>query len=159
MLAAPNLSPAAICAAVAELHLGSAPFVDGTFQGGECRIFKVRFSDTPTTVAVRVRHPEHGDRQDIAISQVGDEARMLQRLEALGFRWSPRCRAASLSFANPVGHPFLVLDWADGVPLAWDDASPSRPVRDAVLAQLAAIQLSLVTRTAEHRTSWNLGGS
>ncbi len=96
MLAAPNLSPAAICAAVAELHLGSAPFVDGTFQGGECRIFKVRFSDTPTTVAVRVRHPEHGDRQDIAISQVGDEARMLQRLEALGFRWSPRCRAGAV---------------------------------------------------------------
>ncbi|OAA39332.1 Protein kinase-like domain protein [Beauveria brongniartii RCEF 3172] len=150
--AAQNLEPAAICAALSDLHLGgSDPFVDGEFQGGECRIFKISFKDR-SSLSVRVNHPLHLSQQDV-IANVDMDTRIFRTLEEKGFPWSPRYRAASLTFDNPINYPFVVLDWAEGVLLQWDDDSPSQPIRDTFLAQLAAIQLSLVTCTMENRST------
>ncbi|EJP70602.1 uncharacterized protein BBA_00232 [Beauveria bassiana ARSEF 2860] len=150
--AAQNLEPAAICAAVSDLRLGgSDPFVDGELEGGECRIFKISFKDHPS-LSVRINHPLRESQQD-AIANVDMETRIIRTLEEKGFPWSPRYRAASLTFDNPINYPFAVLDWAEGVPLQWDDDSPSQPTRDTLLAQLAAIQLSLITCTMENRST------
>ncbi|TQV94670.1 Protein kinase-like protein [Cordyceps javanica] len=147
---AQNLNPEAICAAVSALQLGSSdPFVDGEFRGGECRIFKVSFKED-LSLSVRVNHPADGDQQDI-IDHVNMETRFFRSLEAKAFPWSPRYRAASLTFDNPINYPFMVLDWAEGAPLKWDDNFPLQPIRDILLAQLAEIQLSLVTCTMENR--------
>ncbi|OAQ98533.1 hypothetical protein LLEC1_02774 [Akanthomyces lecanii] len=147
-----NLEPSAICAALSGLQLGgNDPFVDGEFQGGECRIFKVSLKGHPS-LAVRVSHPVPGSQQDI-IDHVDMETRIFRTLEAKGFAWSPRYRGACLTFDNPIHYPFMVLDWAEGSPLKWDDNVPSQPVRDAVLAQLAEIQLSLITCTSENRST------
>ncbi|KAJ3498118.1 hypothetical protein NLG97_g1382 [Lecanicillium saksenae] len=143
---AQNLSPDAICAALAGLQLGGTdPFVDGESQGGECHIFKASFKDSPS-LSVRINHPVHEDQQD-TINNVSMETRIFRTLEENGFPWSPRYRAASLTFDNPINYPFMVLDWAEGFPLKWDDDYPSRPIRDILLAQLTTIQLSLVTYT------------
>ncbi|KAM3562501.1 hypothetical protein MY1884_001800 [Beauveria asiatica] len=150
--AAQSLEPTAICAALSDLHLGgSDPFVDGEFQGAECRIFKISFKDRPS-LSVRVYHRLHLSQQEV-IASVDMDTRMLRTLEEKGFPWSPRYRAASLTFDNPINYPFVVLDWVEGVPLQWDHDSPAQPIRDAFLAQLAAIQLSLVTCTLENRST------
>ncbi|KAG8418877.1 hypothetical protein J3459_011933, partial [Metarhizium acridum] len=146
------LDPEAICAALSDLQLGgSDPFVAGEFQGGESRIFKINFKDHPS-LSLRVRHPNQGN-QEIIICHVEMETRIFRTLEAKGFSWSPRYRGASLTFDNPIRYPFLVLDWAEGFPLKWDDSSPSKPIRDAILSQIADIQLSLITCTLEHRST------
>ncbi|KAM3535966.1 hypothetical protein MY4038_000742 [Beauveria bassiana] len=148
----PKLEPAAICAAVSGLCVGGIdPFVDGELQGGECRIFKISFKDHPS-LSVRVNHPLRESQQD-AIANVDMETRIIRTLEEKGFLWSPRYRAASLTFDNPINYPFVVLDWAEGVPLQWDDDSPSQPIHDTLLAQLAEIQFSLVTCTMENRST------
>ena len=149
---AQNVAPEAICAALCDFQLGgSDPVVDGEFQGGECRIFKVRFQDRPS-LSIRVGHPNQGDRQEI-IDNVDMETRIFRTLEAKGFSWSPRYRGAILTFDNPIKHPFMVLDWAEGFPLEWNDELPSQPTRDTLLAQVAEIQLSLITCTLENRMS------
>ena len=147
---AQNLNPEAICAALSGLKIGgSDSFVDSEIQGGECRIFKISFKDHPS-VSMRVNHPFHGSQQD-AVDNVDMETRIFRTLEAKGFPWSPRYRAASLTFDNPINYPFVVLDWAEGFPLKWDDSFPPQPIREALLAKLAKIQLSLVTYTLENR--------
>lgn len=147
---AQNLDPEAIRAALCQLQLGGTdPFVDGEFQGGECRIFKVRSKDCPS-LSMRVRHPNQGIHQH-AIEIVDMEARIFQALEAQGFSWTPRYRGASLTFNNPIKYPFIVLDWVEGFPLKWNDGYPLQPIRDALLAQMAEIQLSLITCTLENR--------
>lgn len=147
---AQNLNPEAICAAIAGFQLGgSNPFVDGEFQGGECHIFKISFKDHPS-VSVRVHHSLHGSQQ-VAIDNVDMETRIFRTLEAKGFPWSPLYRAASLTFDNPIRYPFMVLDWAEGFPLKWDDSLPSLSIRDSLLAQLAEIQLSVLMCTVENR--------
>jgi hypothetical protein len=147
-----NLNPQAIYAALSGLQVGgSDPFVDGEFQGGECRIFKVSFKDG-SSVSVRVNHPVpvHGDQQDV-IDSIKMDTRILRTLEEKGFPWSPRYRAASLTFDNPINYPFIVLDWAEGISLKWSDDFPSSPIREIVLTQLAEIQMCLVTCTMENR--------
>ena len=75
----------------------------------------------------------------------------LRTLEAKGFPWSPHYRGSSLTFDNPIEYPFVVLDWAEGNPLKWDDNFPSQPIRDSLLAQIAEIQQSLIMCTLETR--------
>ncbi|KID62145.1 uncharacterized protein G6M90_00g051620 [Metarhizium brunneum] len=144
-----NLDPKAICAAVSHLQLGgNEAFVAGEFHGGECRIFKVSFKDHPS-LSVRVGHSNQENQQGV-IANVEMETHIFRTLEAKGFSWSPRYRGASLTFDNPIRYPFMVLDWAEGCPLKWDDNFPAKPVRDAILSQIAEIQLSLITCTLEH---------
>ncbi|KND86390.1 hypothetical protein TOPH_08994 [Tolypocladium ophioglossoides CBS 100239] len=146
-----NLELKNILAAVSQLKIGgNSPFFDGEFNGGECRVFKLSFEDQ-ASVAVRVRHPTDDSSHDDTIAIVQTEFRILQTLEAKGFHWAPRCRGASLTFDNPVKHPFIVLTWVEGFPLFWDEDLPPRPLRDALLSQIASIQLSLITCTLENR--------
>lgn len=56
----------------------------------------------------------------------------------------PRVR---LSSDNAVRYPFVVLTWIDGATLRWDENVPARAIRDKVLAQMAAIQVSLIECT------------
>lgn len=79
------------------------------------------------------------------------ETRIFRTLEAKGFPWSPHYRGSSLTFDNPIEYPFVVLDWAEGNPLKWDDNFPSQPIRDSLLAQIAEIQQSLIMCTLETR--------
>ncbi|KAL6837303.1 hypothetical protein V8C40DRAFT_260322 [Trichoderma camerunense] len=65
---AQNLEPTNILAAVAELGVGgNGAFIDGEFNGGECRIFKLSFKDQ-ASIAVRV--PHQVDDQDDIIATV-----------------------------------------------------------------------------------------
>ncbi|TWU71315.1 hypothetical protein ED733_000171 [Metarhizium rileyi] len=140
-----------VVAAVTELRIGrNAPFFAGEFIGGECRIFKLGYEDE-ASVAVRVRHPTDDSSRDDTIAIVKAEIRLLQTLEAKGFRWAPTYRGASLTFENPIEHPFIVLTWIEGSALSWDENLPSQPLRDALLQQIASIQLSLITDTMENR--------
>ncbi|KAL6701593.1 hypothetical protein J3F84DRAFT_12922 [Trichoderma pleuroticola] len=146
-----NIEPRNILAAVAELEVGgNGAFLDGEFNGGECRIFKISFKDQ-ASIAVRVPHPTNNGDDIIAIVQT--EVRILQMLEAKCFHWSPRCRGFSLTFNNPINYPFIILTWVEGSALAWDDDFPPQPLRGALLGQIASIQLSLITCTLENRST------
>lgn len=79
------------------------------------------------------------------------ERHNFQILEEKGFTWVPHCYGASLTFDNPIKYPFMVLEWIEGSPLRWDDDTPSQPIRGALLAQIAEIQLSLISSTLEER--------
>ncbi|OAA67564.1 hypothetical protein ISF_03740 [Cordyceps fumosorosea ARSEF 2679] len=63
-------------------------------------------------------------------------------------------RGRSLSFDNPVKFPFLVLIWAEGSKPRWDDDSPPRPLRDKLLGQMAAIQVSPSSAAQEDMRSY-----
>jgi hypothetical protein len=129
---------------------GEAPYLDGEFRGGQCRVFKVSFQDA-ASLAVRVPlYMDNAGGPDAKIEALQMELRNLQALEAKSFPWSPRCCGQSLTFDNAVEHPFLVLSWLDGVQLSWDENVPPRPVRDKVLEQMASIQLALIECTLEH---------
>ncbi|KAL6794110.1 hypothetical protein J3E68DRAFT_450769 [Trichoderma sp. SZMC 28012] len=129
---AQNLEPTSILAAVAELGVGgNGAFIDGEFNGGECRIFKISFNNQ-TSIAVRV--PHQVDDQDDIIAMVQIEVRILQKLEEKGFCWSPRCCGFSLTFDNPIKYPFIILTWVEGSPLSWDDNFPPQPLRGSTSA-------------------------
>jgi hypothetical protein len=129
---------------------GEAPYLDGEFRGGQCRVFKVSFQDA-ASLAVRVPlYMDNAGGPDAKIEALQMELRNLQALGAKSFPWSPRCCGQSLTFDNAVEHPFLVLSWLDGVQLSWDENAPPRPVRDKVLGQMASIQLALIECTLEH---------
>ncbi|KAL7786153.1 kinase-like domain-containing protein [Trichoderma afarasin] len=146
---AQNLEPTNILAAVAELGVGgNGAFIDGEFNGGECRIFKISFKDH-ASIAVRV--PHQVDDQDDIVATVQIEVHILQKLEEKGFHWSPRCCGFSLTFDNPIKYPFIILTWVEGSPLSWDDNFPPRPLRGALLDQIASIQLSLIKCTLGNR--------
>lgn len=132
--------------ALAQVGIGGEdPSIDKEYRGGQCHIFKVQFQ----TTAVAVRASLY-DRSEAKIDALTAELRMLRALEAKGFAWSPRCLGESLTFDNPIKHPFLVLGWIHGEALSWDEETPPRPTRDKVLGQMAAIQLALIECTLEN---------
>ncbi|KAK4064393.1 hypothetical protein Trihar35433_7910 [Trichoderma harzianum] len=148
---AQNLEPTSILAAVAELGVGgNGAFIDGEFNGGECRIFKISFKDQ-ASIAVRV--PHQVDDQDDIIATVQIEVSILQMLQEKGFQWPPRCCGSSLTFDNPIKYPFIVLTWVEGSPLTWDDNFPPQPLRGVLLDKIALIQLSLIKCTLESRST------
>jgi hypothetical protein len=147
-----DFEPQNIFAAVSQIGIvGNCPFLNGEFRGGECRVFKLSFKDE-ASVAIRVLHPNDDSSHNNTIATVQIEVRILKELEAKGFPWAPRCLGASLTFDNPVKHPFVVLTWAEGLPLSWDENYPPRPLRDILLGQIASIQLSLIECTLQNGT-------
>ncbi|KAI0388554.1 hypothetical protein F5Y17DRAFT_196022 [Xylariaceae sp. FL0594] len=146
-----DFEPRNIFAALSELGLiGESPLLDGKFRGGQCRIFKLSFRDKES-LAVRVPLYMSVRNQSKKIHVVKMEVEILQMLEAKGFRWAPKCRGYSLSFDNPVKHPFIVLTWVEGSRLHWNERFPGQPHRDNFLGQIASIQLSLIECTLENR--------
>ncbi|KAH8707387.1 hypothetical protein HC256_010663 [Beauveria bassiana] len=150
-----NLSPEAIVEAVSSILHGAGSGCNATFEGAyggdEYHVFRVSFSDMPS-VCLRVEHARHEDAPQAILDRVEGERRMYERLGKVDFHWSTRLVGASLSFANPIGYPFLVLDFAGEERLRWTDEVPRQPARAALLRRLAEIQMQLVQRTLETST-------
>ena len=148
---AENFRPQHLLAALSQIGINShSLIIDGQFQGGQCRIFKLSFDDH-ASISIRTPHlVDEADQEDM-IATMQMEIHTFEKLEARGFCWSPKYLGASLTFKNPIGVPFIVLTWAEGEPLRMDDASLSRPLRNKILSQLALIQLSLIECTQEIR--------
>ncbi|KAI0440989.1 hypothetical protein F4803DRAFT_444085 [Xylaria telfairii] len=148
-----DFEPRKIFAAISQLGLGGeAPALDEEFRGGQCHIFKLSFRDKES-LAVRVPLYMSVRSQCEKIPVVKMEVEILQMLEAKGFRWAPKCLGYSLSFDNPVRHPFIVLTWVEGSRLPWNKSFPKQPHRDSLLGQIASIQLSLIECTLENRST------
>ncbi|KAF2971908.1 hypothetical protein GQX73_g1760 [Xylaria multiplex] len=148
-----DFEPRNIFAAVFQLGLGGElPVLEDEFRGGQCRIFKLNFRDKES-LAVRVPVYMSVCSQSEKIPVVKLEVEILQTLEAKGFRWAPKCRGYSLSFDNPLKHPFIVLTWIEGSRLSWNASVPKQPHRDDLLRQMASIQLSLIECTLENRST------
>ncbi|KAM3455417.1 hypothetical protein MY3296_002397 [Beauveria thailandica] len=149
-----NLSPEAIVEAVSSILHDAGGGCNATFEGAyggdEYHVFRVSFSDMPS-VCLRVEHPRHEDAPQAILDRADGERRMYERLGKVDFHWSTRLVGASLSFANPIGYPFLVLDFAGEERLRWTDEVPRQPARAALLRRLAEIQMQLVQRTLETR--------
>ncbi|PQK11552.1 hypothetical protein BB8028_0003g01770 [Beauveria bassiana] len=149
-----NLSPEAIVEAVSSILHGAGSGCNATFEGAyggdEYHVFRVSFSDMPS-VCLRVEHARHEDAPQAILDRVEGERRMYERLGKVDFHWSTRLVGASLSFANPIGYPFLVLDFAGEERLRWTDEVPRQPARAALLRRLAEIHMQLVQRTLETR--------
>lgn len=147
-----GLEPKNILVAVSQIGIvGHCPFLAGELCGGECRVFKLSFGNE-ASVAVRVPHPDDNNSHDNTIATLQTEVNILKTLEAKGFLWAPRCLGTSLTFDNPIKHPFIVLTWAEGDPLNWDECFPPRPIRDYLLGQIASIQQSLIQCTLQNGT-------
>lgn len=129
---------------------GEGADLEDEFCGGECHIFKIKTSKSGNlAVRVPLYMGNDPDCAETKIEALKSELRSLRALEAKRFPWSPRCLGESLTFDNPVRHPFLVLSWIEGAPLAWSEKNPPRAVRDQVLGQLAAIHMALVECSLE----------
>lgn len=151
------MDPENIFAAVSQLGIGgAAPSLDEEFRGGQCRVYKLSFQ-ARESLAVRVPLYISAGSPDEIIGALSTEWTTLQTLEAKGFRWAPRCHGRSLTFDNPVKHPFLVLAWVEGSKLGWDEDFPPRPLRDTLLGQMAAIQMSLIECTLENGSTTATG--
>jgi hypothetical protein len=122
------------------------------WDGGQCRIFKVDFSNGESW---SIRLPIHvqSDSQDTIISILQGEQNVLQELGQKNFPWAPKHHGSSFTFENLVGFPFMALSWIDGLPLLWTITDPPRPVRNKVLHQIAEIQMTLIECTKEDRVS------
>ena len=124
-------------------------FLDSQFRGGQCHIFKL---SRPVNARgdlenLAVRAPVYMEGCDAKVCDLRKELDTLQTLKEKRFPWAPCCLGSSLSFDNAVQHPFVVLTWIEGTALCWDENVPVRAVRDKVLAQMAAIQVSLIECT------------
>ena len=138
-----------IPAAISELRLsGESPSLEAEYRGGQCHVFELSFKDRES-LAIRVPLYMRNDEKIRALEQ---EVQILQILEAKRFPWAPKCHGYSLTFDNPIKHPFVALTWVAGSQLRWGDKFPPQPMRDRVLAQMASIQLSLVQCTLESGT-------
>ncbi|KAJ6102593.1 hypothetical protein N7486_005020 [Penicillium sp. IBT 16267x] len=118
------------------------------FNGGQCRVFKVNFTNGESwavRVPLFVRHAS----QDTVIQLIESEARVLEELELKGFLWAAKLRGCSLTFDNAIRYPFIPLTWITGSHLSWSDEFPARPLRDKVLKQVAMIHTSLIECTKE----------
>lgn len=139
--------------AISQLRPGhQVPTLNGHFDGGQCRVFKVDFADGESW-AVRVPlFLRHASREFI-IYLVEREADVLEELERKGFRWVAKLRGHSPTFDNAVGYPFIAFSWTPGRQLSWLDDFPPRPIRDKVLSQVAVIHASLIECTKESSMS------
>jgi hypothetical protein len=129
---------------------GEVPVLNERYMdGGECRIFKVDFSDGESW-SVRIPIHVQSDSQDAIISVLRGEQDVLQEIGAADFPWAPKHHGSSFTFENLVGYPFIVLSWIEGSPLLWTANYPPRPVRNKILGQVAEIQMSLIECTKEN---------
>lgn len=138
--------------AIAALHARSdtqIPVLSAKFfDGGQCRIYKVDFSEGESW-AVRIPLHVQNVPDEAMIGLLRTEIKILQELEAKGFRWAPRLQGSSLTFENSVGYPFIALSWVPGETLSWSLEHPARPIRDNILCQTASIIMSLIECTRE----------
>ncbi|KAH8198648.1 hypothetical protein TruAng_007189 [Truncatella angustata] len=138
---------------------GATPaFCNGTdtspISVGACQIYVVKFTDG-TTWAVRIpRHTNSHLPPDSISTIVEVEMRTLAELSQAGFHWSPRLIGGDASFNNPIGHPYLVVNWVHGSVLKWTDTTPHQQ-REKILRQLVDIQLELLNRTKKSQDGFS----
>lgn len=123
-------------------------------EGGQCRIYKVEFSDE--SWCVRIPHVQsdpdgainrsHGRN---IVSLVTHERDVIQEVGKWKFPWASKLLGFSLTFENDIGRPFILLSWIEGSPLRWTEQDPPRPVRNKILSQVARIHVSLIEHTQE----------
>ncbi|KAL2856127.1 hypothetical protein BJX68DRAFT_279575 [Aspergillus pseudodeflectus] len=122
------------------------------FDGRQCRVFKVTFTDGESwavRVPLFVRHAS----QNTVIQLLESEARVLRELELKEFSWAARLLGCSLTFDNAIKYPFIALTWILGSQLSWSDDFPTRPLRDKILGQAAMMHISLIECSKESRGS------
>ncbi|OAQ78351.1 protein kinase-like domain-containingprotein [Purpureocillium lilacinum] len=125
---------------------------DKPIQLGQTQIFAVRFEDGDTW-AVRIPIHQDGTFSPSSIADLAqDEVDTLTKLNEAGFRWAPKLIGSDCSFDNPLGRPYMVVNWLPGVALEWSSALAAEK-RQKVLRQLADIQLDLAQCTSEPRSS------
>lgn len=136
-------------------HDGEVGKLDEKYsEGGQCRIYKVNFSDE--SWSVRIPHVQSSFDGAIKtsvghqiISFVERERDVIQEVGKSGFPWAPTLLGLSLTFENGIGRPFILLSWIEGSHLQWTELDPPRPVRDKILRQVAQIHMNLLECTQE----------
>ncbi|KAI2091697.1 hypothetical protein LOZ36_000785 [Ophidiomyces ophidiicola] len=98
------------------------------FDGGQCRVFKVIFTDGESW-AVRVPLFAHASQNNV-IQLLMSEAHILEELGLAGFSWAAKLQACSNQ-------------------LSWSDEFPTRPIRNKILDQVAKLHISLIECTKE----------
>jgi hypothetical protein len=146
--------PENITAVVSTFRLdGEVPVLDEHYwDGGQCRIFKVDFSNGESW-SIRVPIHVKSDSEETIVRVLQGEQNVLQELGKRNFPWAPKHHGSSFTFENLVGFPFMALSWIEGSPLLWNITHPPRLVRDKVLRQIAEIQMALIECTKEDRES------
>lgn len=149
----PELCEHDIPAAVSQLDLGGKPVsLYAQFRGGQCRVYKLSLvSDTSyqNRKSIAVRVPVHMKPGPGVVCVLQTEWKTLQKLQEKAFTWSPIPLVCSLTFDNPIKHPFLVLIWGEGSKARWNDHLPPRPLQDRFVSQMASIQMCLLECTSE----------
>lgn len=135
------------------------PVLNGKhWDGGQCRIYKVDFSGGRSW-SVRIPTHAQGGSQQTVISILQGERNVLEDIGRKKFHWAPEHQGSDLTFGNSVGFPLLALSWIEGSPFFWTPTYPPRPVRNKVLGQIAAMQVSLIECTKENSKSGTLSES
>ncbi|KAI1998698.1 hypothetical protein LOZ51_002432 [Ophidiomyces ophidiicola] len=138
----------AIPIAISELRSDKQiPTLCQYFDGGQCRVFKVIFTDGESW-AVRVPLFAHASQNNV-IQLLMSEAHILEELGLAGFSWAAKLQACSFTFNNAIRYPFIVLTWIPGNQLSWSDEFPTRPIRNKILDQVAKLHISLIECTKE----------
>ena len=163
-MARPTVSSSSILAVASALRSDgtSASLCFGTdkapIQDGQCQIYAVRFSgddgggDGGDAWAVRI--PVYESLPPASITSiVQDEVDVMKKLNDAGFHWSPKLIGSDSGFSNPIGHPYLVMNWVPGDALQWTATAPAVENRNKILRQLVQIQLELVNCTQESRST------
>ncbi|KAM5468048.1 hypothetical protein MferCBS49748_003576 [Microsporum ferrugineum] len=116
-------------------------------SGGQCQIYRLGFSDDADW-AIRIPIHLSSYSEEEVISMLMTEIKILKHLENCRFPWSLKVIGYDVTFNNPVGFPFLVLNWIPGESLSWTATTPKRRAdRERVLDQLAKIMISLISCT------------
>ncbi|KAI2381235.1 hypothetical protein LOY90_006738, partial [Ophidiomyces ophidiicola] len=142
----------AIPIAISELRSDKQiPTLCQYFDGGQCRVFKVIFTDGESW-AVRVPLFAHASQNNV-IQLLMSEAHILEELGLAGFSWAAKLQACSFTFHNAIRYPFIALTWIPGNQLSWSDEFPTRPIRNKILDQVAKLHISLIECTKKARGS------
>lgn len=73
------------------------------------------------------------------------EAECRQRIDTEKLQIFQPMYSFSITPENPIGAPFMVLGWAEGVTLSWSDTHPVGPQREGVLRSVANASLDLIS--------------
>ncbi|EEQ29480.1 uncharacterized protein MCYG_02299 [Microsporum canis CBS 113480] len=86
-------------------------------SGGQCQIYRLGFSDDADW-AIRIPIHLSSYSEEEVVSILMTEIKILKHLENCRFPWSPKVIGYDVTFDNPIGFPFLVLNWIPGEPLS-----------------------------------------
>lgn len=117
------------------------------FSGKQAHVYVVEFPDA-TQWAIRVPvHASHLGPEGLA-DIVNSEVSILQKLQIVDFKWSPKLIAFDAGFDNAIQFPYIVLTWVPGKPLQWTNEIPAqREDRNKVIRQVIQMTTDLAHAT------------